>query len=84
MAVLSNTDRQALWAKFMSDESGRGNSIDTNKPDLRAAVDAIDNWIDSNITSFNNAIPEPAKTNLTAKQKYELFKIIADRRWEVA
>ena len=43
------------------------------KSDLRAAINATDNWIDSNQASYNNALPATAKANLTLAQKTLLF-----------
>jgi hypothetical protein len=54
------------------------------KADLKAAVDAIDAWIDANAASFNQAIPQPARGALTAKQKAWLFFFVVRRRFEVA
>lgn len=85
MAVLTDTQRKQLWAKFMSDVSAReevfGNLL---KVDIRAAVDAIDQWVEDNQASFNSAIPLTARTELSAKQKAEIFKLILDKRFEVS
>ena len=86
MAVLPDGDRESLWAEFMRD-LGRRNEIvgsaTINKNQLRDAVNAIDGWVDSNTSSFNTAIPEPARTQLSAKQKAGLLAEIVKRRWEV-
>lgn len=50
------------------------------KADLRAAVDATDQWIDDNASAFNTALPLAARTNLTAAQKTFLFCYVALRR----
>ncbi len=83
MAVLTEGDRRAIWARFMRDASSRRDTIALLKPDLRAAVNAADDWVDANAASFNAALPEPAKTSLTAKQKSELLVFIVRRRWEL-
>ena len=84
MAVLSESERKAIWTKFMSDVSAREEKFGSvNKNQIRDFVDAVDQWIDDNVTSFNSALPEPAKTQFTAKQKFEIFKAVASRRWEV-
>lgn len=79
MAVLSNADRREVWAEFMrSTEAGETFSI--TKAELRAAVDAIDGWVDDNAASFNAAIPQPARGALTARQKARLLsRVIAQR-----
>lgn len=84
MAVLSNADRLVLWGRFMADLSGRRDPLPLNKADLRAAVDAVDAWADANAAAFNAAIPQPARTLLTAKQKAELLVYVVRRRHEVA
>lgn len=83
MAELSSNDRAALWSEFMSEVSQNRESVDLVKADLRAAVDAIDSWVDDNQASFNSALPLPARTALTAKQKARLLMFVVRRRWEV-
>jgi len=48
-----------------------------SKADLRAAVDATDTWIDNNQASYNAALPEPSRTELTAAQKTLLLCAVA-------
>ncbi len=84
MAVLTNNDRKKIWAEYMGEVSSNKGTFGTMlKADIRDAINAIDQWIDDNQTSFNNSLPEPAKTQLTAKQKVKLFMEVAKRRWEV-
>ena len=83
MAVLSEGDRQNLWAKYMEDASGRRDGIGLTKAQLRAAIDAADDWVDSNRASFNGALPAAAQSNLTAAQKAEILMYVVRRRWEV-
>ena len=85
MAQLTGSDLKAIRAKFMSDVSSREEALGVmTKIELRTAVDAIDTWVDGNVVSFNSALPLPARTELTAKQKLELFVAVAKRRWEVS
>lgn len=83
MAVLADTDRATLWARIMSDISAVGESIEISKVDMRIALNAIDQWVDENMVSLNSAIPQPARSNLTANQKLRLLKMVVQRRWEV-
>lgn len=83
MAILSDSDLQEIYATFMRELSSRREALDLNKSDLRAAVDATDAWIDANAASFNTSLPLPARTNLTQKQKVELFLFVATRRFLV-
>ncbi len=84
MAVLSDADRKKLWAEFMSISSARRDSLPLKKAELRDALDAMDVWIDSNQAGFNAAIPLPARTALTVKQKTEMFMFVVRGRFEVA
>lgn len=49
--------------------------------DILAAVAATDDWIVANTVSFNSALPLPARTTLTARQKAWLFSLTLRRRW---
>lgn len=84
MATLPTADIQAVQSTYCSDLSGRREAFDVKRADLRAAVIAIDAWIDANAASFNTAIPQPARAQLSAKQKAELLLRVVRRRWEVA
>ena len=84
MAVLSDANRYALWGQYMSDASARRDALPLSKADLRAAVNAVDAWVDANAAVFNLAIPQPARSALTAKQKADLLRYVVGRRWEVA
>lgn len=77
MAVLPEQDRARVWAQFM-----RRNLEDCGftKPQLRAAVDAADEWADSNAASFNAALPAAFRTSATAGQKALVLCLVALRR----
>lgn len=83
MAVLSDNDRKDIWSEFMQEESQTRALMALDKPALRAAVDAVDTWIDDNVASFLAAFPIPSATALTNKQKAKLFFAVAKQRWEV-
>lgn len=81
MAIMSDPNRAAATATFMQDKSKlRELLAGVTKADLRAAVNAIDQWIEDNTTAFNTAIPLPARTSLTTQQKSDLFVIVLRRR----
>lgn len=84
MAVLSNADRAALHAEFMRvfENISNGAGVLT-KAQLRAAVDAVDDWAEANATEYNTAIPLPARTALTSRQKASLLVYVTRRRWEL-
>lgn len=80
MAVLPDVDRITVWTKLMRDLSDIRESIAVTKTDLRAAINAVDDWCDTNAASFNTAIPQPARAQLTASQKALLLAYVALRR----
>lgn len=77
MAIMSNEERRRCWAQLM-----RANTepMGITKADLRAAVDATDDWIEANSAAFNAALPQPARGALSATQKTLLFVYVAMRR----
>lgn len=86
MAILADQDRVDVWANVMRRQSVT-TTIDVvpgtiTKQDLRAAVDAIDQWISDNAASFNSAVPQPARSALTASQKAALFTYVLAKRFE--
>lgn len=84
MAVLPVADRVAVRSQFSQNLSENWTPTSLTKADLIAAVNAIDDWVDLNAVSFNLAIPLPARTQLTAKQKAQLLFFVIRRRFEVA
>ena len=77
MAVLSDTDRARVrrglaryWSRWWT-----GTTI--SKTDMRAAVNATDDFIDNNQGAYNQALPEEARTALTQTQKTLLFCAVA-------
>lgn len=80
MAVLSDQDRATVWAEYMRAQEG---AHALTKADLRAAVDALDAWVDTNAAALNQAIPQPARAALTTKQKAKLFMYVVGQRYRV-
>lgn len=81
--ALTTNEREALNALFQRHESAiRAVLGGITKAELLQAVVDIDAWIDNNVSSFNSAISEPARTVLTSKQKYWLFQRIVDAKRE--
>lgn len=78
MAVLTDPSRAALWGDFM-----RRNTVTVaiTKADLRAAVDALDQFLSDNAATINAAIPQPARGALNAQQKALLLELVVNRRW---
>lgn len=84
MAVLSTANRAAISVDIQQQFSRVFETIALTKAEIQAAIDATDVWIDANASAFNLALPEPARTNLTAKQKTRLFFAVASKRQEVS
>lgn len=73
---LDATNRLRVWAHCMRLSNWTG----ITKPDLQAAVNATDQWIDDNQAAFNTALPQPARGQLNLAQKTLLFCFVAMRR----
>lgn len=78
MALLDSVARARTAAQWMRDNAEAFGGV--TKADLRAAVNATDDWIEANQTSFNQALPVAARTGLSAAQKTMLFCWVAMRR----
>lgn len=79
MAILNSDDRFSIWADFMSRINGPTNLA---KDEMRAAVDAVDSWLDAADETIINALPEPAKSGLTTAQRRQLFMLVLTQRHE--
>lgn len=78
MAVLPEADRSAVWAQWMRANT---ETVGVVKSDLRAAVDALDTFLEDNAAAVNAAIPQPARGALTNAQKARLLAYVALRRF---
>jgi hypothetical protein len=81
MAVLTDQARAEIWAEFMRELSRDGDPITITKADLRAAFNAIDDFMDANAATINQALPQPARTALTITQKARLLNFVVSRRY---
>ena len=82
MAALSTTIRQQIWRGLMRYWSNLRESLSgVTKADLQAAVNAADDWADSNAASFNSALPTAFRNNATAGQKALLLAIVVLARY---
>lgn len=79
MAVLDNSERANLHAKFMEDGDF---PADNAKQDIRDAIDDGDAWINSNFGQFTNALPVSFRTSSNAAQRRKLFNDLALARKE--
>jgi hypothetical protein len=83
MAILTEEERQKLCGDYQGASSNIWELLGVTKAQMRAAVDATDDWIEANQASFNSALPLPARTALTSKQKVRLFLSVAQMRFNV-
>lgn len=81
MAVLSESDRAEAFAELLRDSSRDGTVPSLTKADIRAALDATDQWVDDNAVAFNNALPQPARGTMTNAQKARLMAYVVQTRW---
>jgi hypothetical protein len=82
MAVLSDNDRAAITAEFMSAISSARETVGAvTKADLRAAFNALDAFMDTNAAAINTAIPQPARGVLTTAQKARILVFVIQRRF---
>ncbi len=80
MAALPDIDRIEVTAKLQRLAQWLAISCGITKVDLKAAVDATDDWIDTNQTAFNNALPTAAKNTRNLTQKTLIFCYVAMKR----
>lgn len=80
MAVLPDIDRSAVHANWMRDADFPPTLL---KVDLRAAVDAVDDWVDANAASYNTALPTAFRTSATAAQKAKLLMFVVSKRFNI-
>lgn len=81
MAVIPTNERAAVTASIMRDPLCPGT---VTKAQLRAAVDAADQWADDNAAAFNTALPAAFRNNATAKEKALLLMYVISKRNDLA
>lgn len=82
MATMTTGQRAACASALMNDFSQRRSVLaPLTKADLRAAVDAADQWVSDNAAAFNAALPVAARGALTAAQKSHLLTAAIQARF---
>ena len=76
MALMSNQDRLECWRDYI-----REDGVSVSKDDLRAAIDALDVWFDTNAATLNAVLPVAARTGLTTPQKARLLRAVIAKRY---
>ncbi len=80
MAALGAQDRLDGAGDYMRDLR-TGTIAVCLKADIRAAYNAVDDWIVTNATAFNNTLPAAAKNNMSSAQKAQLFMMVLEKRY---
>jgi len=78
MALMSAIERFRCWAQYMRDLPGPFGTA--SKADIRAAVDAVDQWVEDNQTTYNLALPLAFRNAATPTQKALLLCYVVMRR----
>lgn len=79
MAALSDTARAEVTAEWQRTNTAVVGAI--TKADLRAAINAIDQYFVDNAAAINSAIPQPARGQLTTKQKALILTAVVAKRY---
>jgi len=81
MAVLSDADRKIAAREFIRQTFERlAQTAALDTVDIKAAIDAADDWADANAASFNTALPVPFRTTATVAQKALLLAYVCMKR----
>ena len=87
MAVMTSQERNNVCISVMRQEKINlkldDPRLNITKAELRAAVDALDTYLNDNAATINNALPVAARTNLTSAQKAALMMYVISRRYLV-
>lgn len=82
MAVLSEANRAACFRDFVNEIcAARGQFGALTKAEMRAAIDALDDFMNTNAAAINTSIPQPARGVLTAAQKAQMLACIVRYRY---
>jgi hypothetical protein len=80
MAVLTAGQRSEIGAALMRWWSLLKEGCPFTKPELSAAVDAADAWVDANANAYNTALPVAFRNGASALQKTLVLCYVAIRR----
>lgn len=79
MAVISDIARAEVTADWMRDNEITLGAV--TKADLRAMINALDQYLSDNAAAINSAIPQPARGQLTTKQKALALTAVVAKRY---
>lgn len=78
MAVLPNADRADIARDLMREPMG---DVAVTKAQLRAVINALDDYFSTNAAAMNSAIPTPQRTLLSAAQKAQIGAAVLLKRY---
>jgi hypothetical protein len=77
--ALTNAQRDDAWLQILRQTASRLSNL-LAKPDLQAAVTAVDSWATNNQASYLAALPDPFKTQSNAAEKALLLAYVCLKR----
>lgn len=80
MPALSQAEREKIVEEIF-DKSNSGTIDSLTDEEMLAFVGACDDWIVAHMSDFNLALPQPARSTLTPREKAWGFFLTARRRW---
>lgn len=80
MAVLTAGERQQVLEALIRRYAANHGPYSVTRDDVKAAIGAIDDFLDANAAAINNAFPEPFKSNMGANAKAAIVSVVAARR----
>lgn len=78
MAFTTQQNREAAIALVKRGDNTLGQTF--TKPDLIAAVAAVDAWATTNAAAYNSTLPDPFKSSASAQQKALLLAYVCLQR----
>lgn len=77
--ALTTDQRKAVSSQYQRRRESFGTC---SKAELLAAVNGLDDYLETNAAAINSAIPQPARAQLSTKQKALLLALVCLLRWE--
>lgn len=82
MAAMTDADRALCYSAFIQEIGSNREAFNgLTKAQLRAAVDGLDDFLVTNASAINTAIPQPARASLTTAQKARLLRWVVYYRF---
>ena len=82
MALLNESDKDAIFKELEANLSSENELVSFGRPDGRLTIDNIDQWIEDKMAEFNNLFPTEVKTSLSTKWKLRVFKIVIIKKFQ--